>query len=255
MMRMCMSELNMAWKSGLLALALALPLAAQEADKKKAEEDAKAKIAEFKKALKGAKTEADVARTIEEHLGELQHPRIIAELKLFLGRSADLAAAAGQQLAKYKNNKEAAETLVTAAAARKDKEGIIKCLRYAGDTGCKAVAPKLVGYFKHREVDVAREAIDSSAKLRSAVSIDPLIALWRELDGIRDERKDSGGLGDLGGGINVGSNVQDEQIRRKNDLTSAVEDAFSKITGEPLKNSKEAAEWWRRAKGTFKEPE
>ncbi len=250
----------MAWKTLIVALALTLPVWSQE-DEKKKEEEAKAKIAEFKKELKGAKSDADVAKAIEK-LGELQHPKIVSELKIFLGKSIEMASAAGEQLGKYKKDKDAAEALMSSAGVRKDKEGIVKCLRYAGDTAFKGIAPKLVGYFKHREVDVAKEAIDSLAKIRTAASIDPLINLWRELDGIRDDQKDSGGLGGgLGGGIGgaggvgVGNSVQEEQLRRKGDLTGAVEAALSKITGESFKNAKEAAEWWRRAKGTFKDPE
>jgi hypothetical protein len=247
----------MVLKTAWLALVLALPAGSQDDPKKAAEEEAKAKIAEFKKELKGAKSDADVAKCLER-LGALQHPKVLTELKTYLSKGTEAAVAAAEQLGKYAKDKDAAEALVGAAGSRRDKEGIVKCLRYAGDTGVKAIAPKLTGFFKHREVDVAKEAIDSCAKLRTGSVVDPLITLWRELDGIRDDQKDSGGLGGLGGGlggVGVGNSMQEEQLRRKNELTSAVETAFSRITGESPKNAKEAADWWRRAKGAFKEPE
>jgi hypothetical protein len=258
-------ESSMTWNTMAIALALVLPVGAQEDDAKKKDEDAaKAKIAEFKKELKTAKTEADVAKALER-LGELQHPKVVAELKGYLSKPVETAIAAAEQLGKYKKDKDAAETLMAAAGSRKDKEGIVKCLRYAGDTGYKGITSKLLGFIKHRDVDIAKEAIDSLAKLKPAAAIEPLLNLWKELDGIRDDQKDSGGVGGglgggLGGGIGgvggVGNTVQEEQSRRKSELSGAVESAISKISGEPsFKNSKEAVEWWRRAKATFKESE
>jgi hypothetical protein len=258
-------EPNMAWNTLAIVLALVLPVGVQEDDAKKKDEDAaKAKIAEFKKELKTARTEADVAKALER-LGELQHPKVVAELRGYLSKPVETAIAAAEQLGKYKKDKDAAEALMGAAGSRKDKEGIVKCLRYAGDTGFRGITPKLIGFIKHRDIDIAKEAIDSLAKLRPAAAIDPLLNLWRELDGIRDDQKDSGGIGGgLGGGIGgglggvggVGNTLQEEQGRRKSELTGAVESALSKISGEPsFKNSKEALEWWRKAKATFKEPE
>jgi hypothetical protein len=57
------------------------------------------------------------------------------------------------------------------------------------------------------------------------------------------------------GGVNPTNAIQDESKKRKNDLTPAVESALEKISGEDFKTQKEASDWWRRAKATFKEPE
>src|SRR6185436_12033972 len=100
-------------------LILASTLLAQSEDEKKKEEEAKAKLADYRKALKGAKTDMDVTRAIEG-LGDLQHPKILAELKNYLSKNLDGAIAAAEQIAKYKKDKEAAEALVNAASARKD---------------------------------------------------------------------------------------------------------------------------------------
>jgi len=244
-----------------IGLLLAASLLAQDDDAKKKDEEAKAKVADFKKSLKGVKSEKDVVRALED-LGSLQHPRVLAELKNYLGRSADEVAAAAEQIAKYKKDKEAAETLMTAAGARRDKDSIVKCLRYAGDVEFKGIVAKLTGYFRSKEVDVARESVDSCAKLKSKDAIEPLLNLWKELDGIKEEKagKDGGLGGGIGGGGitgtgGVGASVQEEQLKRKRDLTPAVESALNKISGEDFKDLRAANDWWRKARSTFKDPE
>ena len=60
------------------------------------------------------------------------------------------------------------------------------------------------------------------------------------------------GVGGVGG---VGQSMADEQIKRKKELTPAVESALGKITGENFKDLRAANDWWRKNKGTFKDPE
>jgi len=238
-------------------LCAVMVFAAAGAGAKKKDDEAKAKIAEFKKELKGAKTDADRAKTLSI-LGDVQHPRVLDELKTWLkSPSSEVAIAAAEQVGKYSKDKDAADTLMATAGARRDKESIVKCLRYAGDVGVRGITPKLVGFFRHKDTDVAREAVDSCAKLRAGAAIDPLLGLWKDLDAIRDD-KDSGGLGGLGGGLGGGltgtNTLADEQKKRKTDLTPAVESALNKITGESFKSLKDANDWWRKFKGSWKEP-
>ena len=239
-------------------LILASTLLAQSEEEKKKEEEAKAKLADYRKELKGAKTDKDVTRAIEG-LGELQHPKILAELKNYLSKNLDGAVAAAEQIAKYKKDKDAAEALVNAAGARKD--AAVKFIRYAGDIEYKGIAGKLAGFFRNKETDTAKESVDSLGKLKSKESIEPLLGLWKELDSIKEEKtNDKGGSGGLGGGVGnltggVGASMQDEQLKRKRDITPAVESALKKITGEDFKDLKAANEWWRKNKATFKEPE
>ncbi|HEX7897549.1 MAG TPA: HEAT repeat domain-containing protein [Planctomycetota bacterium] len=241
--------------TGLLLSAFAAAQDAKEEAKKK-EDEAKAKIAEFKKELKTAKTDADRAKTLEM-LGDVKHPKVLEELKGFLKGTTEVAIAAAEQIGKYSKDKDAAETLMATAAARRDKDAVVKCIRYAGDVGVRTIVPKLIGFFKHKENDVAREAVDSCAKLRAGSSIDPLLGLWRELDGIKDEKDQgglNGGVGGLGGGITGTNPIEDGNKKRKSDLTPAVESALGKITGENFKTLKEANDWWRKFKGSWTEP-
>ena len=250
-------------KTAAIWLILASVALAQSDDDKKKEEEAKAKIAEFKKELKTCKTEKDMAKAIEG-LGSLQHPKILTELKSYLGKGGEVTIAAAEMLGKYKKDKDAAEALVGAAGSLRDKESKVKCIRYAGDTEFKGIVPKLANLFRDKEVDAAKEAVDSCAKIRTKDAIDPLLGLWKELDGIREEQPGKGGggggIGGVGGGGltgagGVGASMQDEQIKRKRELTPAVESALGKITGENFKDLRAANDWWRKNKGTFKDPE
>ncbi len=252
-------------KMAALAMILALPAflaGAQEANKeeeKKKDDEAKAKIADFKKEIKTAKSDADIAKGLER-LGETLHPRILAELKTWLSKpSPEIAIAAAEQIGKYKKDKDASDTLLGTAGARKDKDTVVKCLRYAGDVGFKPAVSKLTGFFRHRESDVAREAVDSCAKLRTREAIDPLLGTLRELDSIREQNDPAGGVGGvggLGGGLVGGTGgIANDQQKRKRDLTPVVERALEEITGQRLKTLKEWEDWWRKNKATFKDPE
>lgn len=253
-------------KTALIPFFMALAALAQDAPKKdaeeekKKEEEAKAKLADFRKDLKTCKKDDDFGRALDR-LGDFQHPKILAELKIWLGKpSADVAIAAAEQLGKYKKEKDAAEALTGAAGARKEKETVVKFLRYAGDVGYKPTTAKLVGYFRHKEVDVAKEAVDSCGKIRSKDAIDPLISMGRELESIKDEKDNGGGGvgGVLGGGIAgggiAGGTNNDNALRKKSLLPAAIS-ALEQISGQKFVTIKEADEWWRKNKGSFKDPE
>jgi hypothetical protein len=135
---------------------------------------------------------------------------------------------------------------------------------YAGDTEYKGIISKLTNMFRDKEVDAAKEAVDSCAKIKTKDAIDPLLGLWKELDGIKEEQpgknNGGGGIGGVGGGGltgagGVGQSMQDEQLKRKRELTPAVESALGKITGENFKDLRAANDWWRKNKGSFKDPE
>ena len=250
-------------KTAAFWLILASAAMAQSDDDKKKDDEAKAKIADFKKQLKTCKTEKDMVGAIES-LASLQHPKILTELKSYLSKGGEVTIAAAEMLGKYKKDKDAAEALVGAAGSLRDKESMVKCIRYAGDTEYKGIVSKLTNLFRHKETDAAREAVDSCGKLKTRDAIEPLLGLWKELDGIKEEQPGKGGGGGVGGvggggltgtGGGVGQSMQDEQIKRKRDLTPAVESALKKITGEDFKDLRAANDWWRKNKGSFKDPE
>jgi hypothetical protein len=228
-------------------------------EEKKREEEAKAKLADFRKDLKTCKSDGDFGKALER-LGDLQHPKILTELKTWLGKgSGDVAIAAAEQLGKYKNDRDAAEALTGAAGTRREKDAIVKLIRYAGDVGYKPTTSKLTGYFRNKDVDVAKESVDSCGKLRSREAIEPLITMGRELESIKDDKTTSGtgtgGIlgGGLGGGL-TGGTGNDNAVRKKVLLPAAIS-ALEQISGQKFSTIKEADDWWRKNKATFKEPE
>ena len=66
-------------------------------DLKKKDEDAKEKIAEYKKAMSKAKADGDIVANIKT-LGETQHPKILAELKPWLTKQLPALEASGEKL-------------------------------------------------------------------------------------------------------------------------------------------------------------
>src|ERR1041384_1264248 len=95
-------------KTSAIWLILAAAAVAQGGDAKKKDEEAKAKIADFKKELETAKNDKDIARAIEG-LGALQHPRILTELKSYLPKGGESGVTAAEQISKYKKDKDAGE--------------------------------------------------------------------------------------------------------------------------------------------------
>jgi len=254
-------------KAAILGLILAAAQDPAADEKKKKEEEAKAKIAEFKKELKTCKTEGDICLALQ-NLGSLQHLKILQELEVWLRRpQADICGGAAEQVSKYSKDRIAAEMLMAAAKSRRDSDGIIKCLRYAGDVGYKPIAPQFPAYFRNKNTDVAREAVDSLGKLGCAVSVEPLIKLLREIEGTLDNTG-VGGVGGLPGGVGGGmpggnlpggaggaGSPEEEMRKRQTELMPAVQRALKSITGERWGTSKEWDTWWRKNRGTFKEKE
>jgi hypothetical protein len=257
-------------KTALFSLVVALAASAQDNKDKDAEkakeEEAKKKIEDFRKEIKKAPKPGDKCFAIQQ-LGQTQHPKIADELKSLLrDPSADVCAAAAEQLSKYAKDTKIAETLLgvakgRAAAAGKDKEmkeGAVKCIRYAGDMNCKDIVGKLVDFFKDKETDVAREAVDSCGKLKAKAAIDPLISLAREMEAIRDNQGQPGDVGlpggvSLPGGAAANQSQGEVQTQRKKAILPACWTALGQITGQNFSSVKEWTGWWSKNKATFKE--
>ena len=106
----------------MLALAgfLAMALAPSAQDDKQKEADAKKKIDDFKASVGKAKKDDEVITALGT-LGDMQHVKILSELKGWLARgSSEIRLAAAEQIAKYAKNKEAAEALLAGTGGQKD---------------------------------------------------------------------------------------------------------------------------------------
>jgi hypothetical protein len=246
-------------------LALALPALAQDDKDKKqcTDEEAKTHIADCKKEFAKCKTADDFIRAIES-LGSKKHPKILDELKTWLGKgSIDVRIAAAEQISKYSKEEKASDALIgiaKATNARKDTMDLaIKCIRYAGDVGVRSATKSLLVYFDHRECDVAREAIDSCAKLKSKEAIDPLLNMIRVLEAVKeDQGQQNNGGQNIPGGNFPGANQpnqEDEKVKRKKELLQPAIQAMKDITGERYNTGTEWTKWWSKNKNTWKEPE
>lgn len=223
-------------------------------------DEADDKIKAFKETVKKCKEVGDYVSAIND-LGSLQHPKIKAELKIWLGKpNADIVHAAAENLAKYRKDKEAAEAILKAAVAacnQKDKDPAVKLIGLVGDTECREMAKPLCNLFRHPDTKIAEAAIDAVGRLKSKNAIDALIAVLKEMEGIKDD----GGQGqdmpprDDPNSNNPPSNPnqQNEKLDRKRKLEPAANRSLADITDQSFKTVKDWVTWWQKNKATFKE--
>jgi hypothetical protein len=273
--------MNRKWIALLGVFALALPLAAQDEPTK---EEVKLALKEFKASLKTAQSESDIVDALNA-LGEMQHVKVFAELKKWLlGNTGAIKKAAykeillsaetreevkeglnsayrtvrfaaAENLAKYKNDRNAGETLIAAVRAMKNdpdtQEKFIEC---AGQTGYKKIDKKVCALFNHRNILVARAAISATTDLKTRICITELIKLVKGLEGISEEQTGAGAPQMPGPG-NVGGSQENEQIKRKRALLPSAKQALKDITGERYNTGNDWFNWWRKNARKYTEPE
>ncbi len=249
---------------------------AQDDPKKQAEKEAEAKAKEkidaFKATVKKAKTNDDFIGAIDG-LGDMQHPLILAELKAWLGKpTPEIRQAAAEEIGKFKGDEKAASALCMMAKNDKIPDVAIKCLLEMGKIACKKTARELVGFFARKEWEVAREAVDSCAAIKSKTVISPLITFLEDLETEKERVKQAqnsqqaggqggqlpGGGGQLPGGQAGGTNSQtDLQDRQKrvDELIPRVVQALKDITDEKLNTAKEWRKYEMKNRGFFKDDE
>ena len=241
-----------------------------KAAEKEAEAKAKKKIADLNAALKKCKTEDDFVSALDGFAEEQQHPLIMAELKKYLGHGLPgVRMEAADELGKFKKDEKAAKALLDSAKRDRVVDCARQCLKEVGDIGFRGVARDLVGFFAHKELDLCKEAVESSGALKSKDSIDPLIALVTELEVEKEKQNNSGGQQNPGGGGNPGGvggglpggggggqqSADDEKKKRADELLPKAIQALKDITGEKFNTSKEWKKWWQKNKQFFKELE
>lgn len=245
-------------------------VAAQD-DEKARDEEAKKKIEEFKAQLKKAKSDDEIEAALK-FLGELQHPRCLKELIPYLKNPKDpIKVAAAKEVAKYKDNKEAAGALADALAPLvsnpKVEKAVVEALFGAfGDVGHKGSVEKIHAYIQHKVNEIAKAAIQACAKVKSVKSVQPLIDMLKQLEAIQDPNKAAGGQGTPPGGLPgmpnlpAGGQAQQQQLQqdmwnRKQELTPEVLQALKIITGEAKALAKEWQEWWNKNGASLKQKE
>ncbi len=238
-------------------LGLGLSAFGRQDEKEKAKE-AEEKLKAFKEELKKCKVEGDYVNAINNHLGTVQHPKILAELRNWLPKpSQEIMMAAADLISKYKKDKTAAEALFKAALNQKDRSICAKLIELSSDTECKEMVRSYCALFKHKDLEIAESGISACAKVRSKDAIEPLIGFAKELEGIRDDaagNSPTGGMKDKDGNpLPTAPNQQEKEQERKRKLLPSVHRALGDITGENFKSSKDWQGWWAKNRATFKE--
>ncbi|MBI2930438.1 MAG: HEAT repeat domain-containing protein [Planctomycetes bacterium] len=250
----------------IVGLALAGAASAQD-DPKKAEKEAEAsakkRIEEFRTAVRKCRSNEDFVSALDG-LGDQPHPLILAELKSWLAKPApEVRQEAADEIGKFKNDEKAASALLSLARSDRLPDVAVKALKEVGDIGCKKVARNLTGFFSHREVDIAKEAIDTAGTLGSKDSIDPLITLVDQLE-LDKERGQNSSYSGGGPGASPpdgrtfpgqsNQNQQDERKKRAEDLLPRAIQALKDITGEKACNTAgEWKRWWAKNRAFFKD--
>ena len=261
---------------------LSLPLAAQEATKEEATEALKA----FKTSLKTIQAESDIIDALNT-LGEVQHVKVLGELKKWLLgngstvkkvamkeiRSGGMATTreevqaalnasirnvrftAAENVAKYKEDKKAADALIGAVrAAKNDPETQEKFIECATLTEYNKIDKKVCALFNDRNVGVARAAVYGTTNLKTKICISELIKLVKGLEGISEDSTGAGAPPMPGPG-GVGGGQENEQLKRKRALLPTANQALKDITGERFNTGRDWSLWWRKNASKYAEPE
>lgn len=262
----------MSWRTALAILLAGVvgSAAVGQDDAKARDEEAKKKVEEFKARLKKAKSDDEIEAALK-FLGELQHPRCLKELTAHLKNPKNtLKVAAAKEVAKYKENKEAASALADALAPlvsnpKADKDVIETLFNAFGEVGHKGTVEKIHPYIQHKITAIAKAAIQTCAKVKSVKSVQPLIDMLKQLEAIQDPNKGAGGQGQPPGGVpgmpNLpGGQVQQQQLQqdmwqRRQELQPEVLSALRGITGEAKALAKEWQDWWNKNGNSLKQKE
>ncbi len=257
--------------TGVLAVLFVAGFAWSQDEKadKQAEKEAEAKA---KERVKAVQEKMRKARTLEDRinaidgLGDEPHAVVLTELRKYLGSpEPDLRKEAAGEIGKFKKDEKASQTLLGAAKGDRVVDVQVVCLKEIGDVGCKKTAKDLVWFFGHKELDIAKEAVDSSGSIKAKDSIDPLITLAEqlELDKERSQQNQQGGTQSGGqmpgpqvpGGSGTQQNQDEEKKKRAEELLPRAIQALKDITGEKLNTTKEWKKWWAKNRSFFKDEE
>lgn len=251
-------------------------LAQAQGDSKEKEQEAKAKIAEFKKAVSKAKKPDEIIDALKI-LEDCIHPKAMKECAAYLGHAdPGVQMTAADNLGKYRGVKEAADELIKALGnesrkLKKNKQNkdeghevAVHFCKTIAKIGVKASAAGLHPYFKHRQnLTFTAEVIKAAGFLKNLDTVDQLLALSRELDTYQQEL-DSTGTGSAIGpqlpGLpnqgNLGTADRSEKSRLINTLRPAVNEALQRITGQAAKKSTRDWEtWWNANKEKLRKAE
>ncbi len=253
--------------AALIAALLFLPAAAfqeppkDDKEKKKEEQqklddEAKAAVKAFQDKRKKAKTEDEVIDAMAPLKEAKPHRLVRAELFSILGGKLPypIRTEAAAYLKAYRKDILVCDTVLKVAKAERIPDSVDlrkRCLRTFAEIAPFAKSVDLQHLFSDVELKVAREAIEAAETMKSVRMLPSLVALWGELDRIREDDggKDpgpGGGGQELpggGGGPKEGDNSAKK--KRKEELLDPAKKAVASLFGKvdskiPVKTYTEA---------------
>ena len=231
-----------------LLLSFSFAIGQDKNDDKQKEEEAKEKIAEFRKVLKGAKTDMEVSAAISA-LGEVKHSKILKELiKYVTSNNATVRKIAIDCVGEYKNDKTAAGTLLDLISLyKKEKDVIVAVLDALGKVAYEPSAAAINRLIADKDTDAAVAAVGALGNIRSRSSIEPLVSLLKEVDLAIIDADPNNPKRDL-----ALEEVNRQRQERKSRLAGPIKSTLQSITKQSFDKAKDWEDWWRKNSSTFK---
>lgn len=159
--------------------------------------------------------------------------------------------AAAEGLGNFKDYKKVATPMLlsalnTNAKEPKVMEAIFKGLGKLDDD---ASLSTIHNYFDDKDEVVAKAAILSAGEIKSASSMDPLVALMKKYEKLQEQAKKGGGGGY---GVNVPNGGDDPKLKLAKDVLPTIIKGLQMIANEKWATAKEWDIWWNKNKATFK---
>jgi len=209
--------------------------------------EAEEAIRRFRTASRSPEVRARAAAVAE--LGRIQHDKTLAKLLSVLGTDDKaVRIAAAQAVGGFKDWRKQATSGLLAALAPNARLPEVQAAIFAAVAalGDESALPAIHAAFREKDARVAQAAIEATGTVRSAASIDPLLALLKDLEKFMKNTQPGGYEGPSG----VGDEA--EQQQRLKSLHDAAIKAIQSITKDSWTTLEEWQIWWKRRKATFK---
>jgi len=231
----------------LFALALVLPLQAQQAEKqtqaeKQAQEDAAKKVVdEFTNKMKDAKTVPEKALLIQG-LGDVwpKDNAMVGPIARYLNTGNNdinyiLPVMAADALAKFRNNGKASQMLIASLPAYKKIPYVYnRILMAIGKVGHESALTLFEEPLKGKDINPAIAAVEAISEMPAAIALETLYKEYERMEKGKDKASD-----DL---KKVYEKVMPEIIK-----------AIKKVSGQPYPTIAELRLWWQKRGQAFKD--
>lgn len=205
-------------------------------------------IKRFKAAFRSPDARARASAVAE--LAKVRHEKTLSRLAALLAvDEREVRVAAARALGEFAEFRRAAAGWLLAALPANPREGEVRVAIFEslGALAEESSLPAIHAAFREKNARVAQGAIRATGLFRSAASIEPVLALLKDLEKCLKNKMPGGYEGPDG---KVGE--EGEQMLRLQALYDEGIKALQAITKEPWTTLSEWQIWWKRKKGSFK---